>query len=331
MLNRSNPDDNCGTCIGDSQHADQVLDRYQEYLIGTVGRTQNTVRIYLDDLRTFITFLQREKISAEKLDRKRLRGYLAWLATSARGAAGGYARVSVARKLVALRSFYKFLVHSKVLKHNPIPKGRAFNVKMEKRLPVFLDGREIEQLLSAPDSSQGLGIRNRAILELLYSSGIRLSELVSLDIGDINNETREVKVKGKGSKERIVLIGKPAALIIQEYVTSIRPSIEQRPSQALFLNRYGNRLSRRSIELIVSRNAKVATIRPGVHTHTLRHTFATHLLEGGADLRVVQELLGHSSPATTQIYTHVTQSQARKVYMSSHPRASKRIRGAKSK
>ena len=331
MLNRSNCDDNCGTWIGDSQQTYQVVDRYHEYLTGTVGRSQNTVRIYLDDLRGFITYLHREKISAEKLDRKALRGYLAWLATSARGAAGGYARVSVARKLVALRSFYRFLVHSGILKYNPIPKGRTFNVKMEKRLPMFLDAREIELLLAAPDSSQGLGIRNRAILELLYSSGIRLSELVSLDIGDIDIETKEVKVRGKGAKERIVLIGKPAALIIQEYIMSIRPSIEQRPSQALFLNRYGNRLSRRSIEMIVSRNAMLATIRPGVHTHTLRHTFATHLLEGGADLRVVQELLGHSSPATTQIYTHVTQSQARKVYMSSHPRARKKIQGAQSK
>ena len=295
--------------------------RYREYLVGAKGRSDNTVRVYLDDLRPFLEYLEREDLSPTDLNRQSLRRYLAWLATSARGAGGGYARVSVARKLVVLRSFYRFLVHEGVMESNPVPKGRAFSMKVDKRLPIFLDRREVDRLLATPDLSNDLGVRDQAILELLYSSGVRLSELAVLDVKDVDMETREMKVRGKGSKERVVLMGRPAVQAISRYVQVARPSLERKPNPALFLNRYGGRLSRRSIEKVVSHSAMKAAVRPGVHTHTLRHTFATHLLEGGADLRVVQELLGHSSPATTQIYTHVTQSQAKKVYMASHPRA----------
>jgi len=298
-----------------------LLGKYREYLAGAKGRSTNTVRVYLDDLRPFLTYLEQGKASLDGLDRQSLRQYLAWLATSANSIGGGYRRVSVARKLVALRSFYRFLVHEGVVKSHPIPKGRAFSMKVDKRLPIFLGKREIDQLLAVPDLSTGLGIRNRAMLELLYSSGVRLSELVALDVKDVNLQTREIKVLGKGSKERIVLIGRPAAQAIDHYINLARPPLEHKPIPALFLNRYGGRLSRRSVEKVVSHSSRKAAVRPGVHTHTLRHTFATHLLEGGADLRVVQELLGHSNPATTQIYTHVTQNEARKVYMATHPRA----------
>lgn len=298
-----------------------LLERYREYLIGTKGRSENTVRVYLDDLRSFGEFLERQELAVDGLDRQSLRKYLAWLATSARGRDGGYARVSVARKLVSLRAFYRFLLQEGLVQANPIPKGRTFRMKVDKHLPVFLGKTEVVQLLQSPDLSNKLGIRNRAILELLYSSGVRLSELTALDIKDVDMQAQEMKVWGKGSKERMVLLGRPAVKAVEHYVRMGRPALEQKPILALFLNRYGGRLSRRSVEKIVKRYALEAAISPGVHTHTLRHTFATHMLEGGADLRVVQELLGHSSPATTQIYTHVTQSQARKVYLASHPRA----------
>lgn len=298
-----------------------LLERYREYLIGTKGRSKNTVRVYLDDLRSFGEFLERQELAVDGLDRQSLRKYLAWLATSARGRDGGYARVSVARKLVSLRAFYRFLLQEGLVQANPIPKGRTFRIKVDKHLPVFLGKTEVVQLLQSPDLSNKLGIRNRAILELLYSSGVRLSELTALDIKDVDMQAQEMKVWGKGSKERMVLLGRPAVKAVEHYVRMGRPALEQKPILALFLNRYGGRLSRRSVEKIVKRYALEAAISPGVHTHTLRHTFATHMLEGGADLRVVQELLGHSSPATTQIYTHVTQSQARKVYLASHPRA----------
>ena len=308
---------------------DGLFQRFKECLRGQKGLSENTVRVYTTDLRPFQSFLFREQLQVDDMNRNHLRGYLAWLSTSARGKDSGYARVSVARKLVALRCFYRFLVQEGHIASNPIPKGRTFNIKVEKRLPVFLGKDEVERLLAVPDLSQPLGIRDRAMLELLYSSGLRLSELHGLDVESVSLEAREARVHGKGSKERVVPMGKPAADTLLLYLRSARPHLEAaRPEHihrgdrsALFLNRYGRRLSRRSIEKAVVRYAIQAPARPGVHTHTLRHTFATHLMEGGADLRVVQQLMGHSSPATTQIYTHVTQNEARAEYMTTHPRA----------
>lgn len=303
------------------ENINNLLDRYRSYLIGQKGRSGNTVKVYIADITPFLQFMQTTKTDPGDLDRQSLREYLAWLSTSARGKHGGYARVSVARKLVVLRSFYKFLEQEGSVKTTPVPKGRSLQVKVEKRLPIFLDQNEIIKLLDTPNPSTEIGMRNQAILELLYSTGIRLSELTNLDTRDMDMERREIKVTGKGSKERIVFMGHPASRAIERYLYNARPFLERAPNEAMFLNRYGKRLSRRSVEKVVSHAAMKAAIRPGVHAHTLRHSFATHLLEGGADLRVVQELLGHSSPVTTQIYTHVTQNQAKRVYNSSHPRA----------
>ena len=299
----------------------ELLDKYRAFLIGTKGRSENTVRVYSDDLATFDRYLELQKVDYDQLDRRFLRRYLAWLATSARGKRGGYARVSVARKLVSLRAFYRFLQREGLVKINPVPKGSAFRVKTEKRLPDFLTENEMDRLLEAPDLNTELGVRDQAILEMLYASSVRLSELSALDLDNVDMEAREAKVLGKGSKERIVLLGGPAVQALQNYMTASRPLLSDAPTNALFLNRYGGRLSRRSIQKIVKKGALQAAISPRTHTHSMRHTFATHMLEGGADLRIVQELLGHSSPATTQIYTHVTQRQAKKVYMASHPRA----------
>lgn len=319
----------------DEHHPDSgaLLQRFKDYLRGQKGRSENTVRVYITDLQPFLAFLENEKLDLRELDRRRLRRYLAWLSTSARGKDGGYARVSVARKLVALRSFYRFLAQEKLVTANPISKGRSFNIKVQNRLPTFLGREEVERLVKAPSESDASErsakypgasdrvMRDEAILELLYSSGVRLSELHGIDVGDVDLAAREVRVQGKGSKERVVLLGNPAVESLDLYMRSARPHLEKDDSSALFLNRYGGRLSRRSVEEIVRRYATLASTRPDVHVHTLRHTFATHLMEGGADLRVVQELLGHSSPATTQIYTHVTQNETRAEYMTTHPRA----------
>ena len=318
--------------VAPAEHGPEaLLQRYKETLRGQYARSENTVRVYTADLRPFVTFLRNDNMGLGELDRRHLRRYLAWLATSARGEGGGYARVSVARKLGRLRAFYRFLVQEGVVNSNPIPSGRAFSIKIERRLPVFLGMEEVERLLAAPDTSQLIGKRDRAILELLYSTGTRLSELRAIDISDVNLEAGEVTVLGKGSKERVVLLGKPAAKAIAIYMNSARPQLENASptgprgrmegSYALFLNRYGGRLSGRSIEKLVSRYAIAAATRPGVHPHTLRHTFATHFINGGGDLRVVQELLGHSSPATTQLYTHITRNEAHAEYMTTHPRA----------
>ena len=304
----------------ESEIAGLVL-RYKEYIRGQKGLSENTVRVYSTDLVPFVEFLETETLKPRDLNRHHLRRYLAWLSTSARGRDGGYARVSVARKLVALRSFYRFLVQEGFISSNPIPKGRSFNIKVKKTLPGFLGIDEVARLLDVPETSVPLGARDKAVLELLYSSGVRLSELHDLDVRDLALDVREVRVRGKGSKERMVLLGKPAVEALDQYLTWARPRLENGSGEALFLNRYGGRLSRRSVEKLVARYAMIAATRFGVHPHTLRHTFATHLMEGGADLRVVQELLGHSSPATTQVYTHVTQNEARAEYMTTHPRA----------
>jgi site-specific recombinase XerD len=304
---------------------EDILRRYARYLSGQRGLSENTVRIYLSDLDSFRRFLAGEGLPYSSLDRQVLRRYLAWLATEARedqGHKGGYARVSITRKLTALRSFYRFLVQEGVFHTTPVPSGRTFQVKVEKHLPTFLGKQEVQRLLDSPDEVTPLGLRDRAILEVLYSCGVRLAEIQGIDLSHLDLDRRQILVRGKGSKERWVLFGRPAQEALQRYLRDGRPHLLQKATPALFLNRYGGRLSRRSIEILVRRYAARAGLRTGVHPHTLRHTFASHMLEGDADLRVIQELLGHSSPTTTQIYTHVTKQEARAAYLNFHPRAS---------
>ena len=320
---------------------DKLVRRYPPFLRGQKGLTENTVRVYLADLASFREFLVDQGLDHLAMDRFMLRGYLAWLATVGRKApgkkvpaerrgksekdgAGGYARVSMARKLTVLRSFYRFLVQEGLFQSTPVLSGRSFRIKVEKPLPGFLGKREVDRLLEAPVTTEPLGIRDRAILEVLYSCGIRLAEIHGLGTKDVYLERREILVRGKGAKERWVVFGKPTETAMVRYLTEGRPHLagtHEAPEQALFLNRYGERLSRRSIEKLVQRYAAQAGTRGGVHPHTLRHTFATHMLEGGADLRIIQELLGHSSPTTTQIYTHVTKQEALAAYMTYHPRS----------
>ena len=202
------------------------------------------------------------------------------------------------------------------------PLDKAASPKLDKRLPSFLTIEEITRLLEAPDPATPEGQRDRALLELLYASGLRVSELVKLNLEQVNLAAREIRVWGKGGKERIVLMGEPAARALTTYLKENRPKLcGGKRTNALFLNRYGERLPERRVQRILEKYADIANIEKRVHPHMLRHTFATHLLDGGADLRVVQELLGHASLSSTQIYTHVSKSQARKVYLSAHPMA----------
>lgn len=305
------------------EETDALLEKYRLYLRGQRGLAENSVRIYCDDLDSFRQFLHHDKLDFRDMDRGMVRGYLAWLATSAKGGRDGYARVSITRKLTALRSFYRFLVQEGWFKSSPIPTGRTFQVKVEKPLPIFLGQQEMARLLNTPDTSDVYGLRDKAILEVLYSCGIRLAEIHGINLDDINFSSKEILVRGKGSKERWVLFGQPTEDALQEYLRESRPKLLDSPTQALFLNRYGQRLSRRSYENLVRRYSAGAGLRDGVHTHTLRHAFASHMLEGDADLRVIQELLGHSSPTTTQIYTHITKQEARNAYLNCHPLASR--------
>ena len=300
---------------------DELCERFPTFLRGQRGLSENTVRIYLSDVGSFRDYLSQEGLSLTDMDRKMLRSYLAWLATSARSGTSGYARVSVVRKLTVLRSFYRFLVQEGIFRSTPVPSGRSFRIKVQKPLPGFLGKREVERLLEVPDDTTLLGARDRAILEVLYSCGVRLAEIQELDLANVHLTRRELLVRGKGSKERWVVFGRPTQAALGHYLREARPLLSVGTETALFLSRYGQRLSRRSFEKLVRRYAARAGTRDGVHPHTLRHTFATHMLEGGADLRVIQELLGHSSPTTTQIYAHVTKQEALAAYLRHHPRA----------
>jgi site-specific recombinase XerD len=306
----------------DAGYFEELARQYRRYLRGQRGLSENTCRIYLTDVASFRQYLAIERRDPSQMDRQMLRGYLAWLATSARGGREGYARVSITRKLSALRSFYRFLVQEEWFRSSPVPNGRSFQIKVEKPLPTFLGRQEVTRLLESPDTSEVLGRRDRAILEVLYSCGVRLAELHGIDLPDIKFASREILVRGKGSRQRWVLFGKPAEDALLDYLSDSRPRLAATPTTALFLNRYGQRLSRRSFEKLVRQYAARAGLRHGVHPHTLRHTFASHLLEGDADLRVIQELLGHSSPTTTQHYTHITRGEARNAYLNYHPRSS---------
>ena len=292
-----------------------AIDRFSTHLSAERGLAALTVRNYAADLAALAEYMRSRNIPRLiDLDRVALRSYLAWLVHI------GYARSSVVRKLSVLRSFLRWLAKEGIIDGDPLPRRGV--MKRERRLPDLLSQQDVARLVEAPDVSTAIGLRDRAMLEIAYGSGLRVSEVHGLDVSSLNLQTGELRVMGKGSKERIVLFGDEAKTALNAYLSEARPKLANRTSgNALFLNRYGGRLAKRSIQEKVRRYAERVGLRSGVHTHTLRHSFATHLLEGGADLRVVQDLLGHSSPATTQIYTHVTQRQARDVYMAAHPKA----------
>jgi integrase/recombinase XerC len=293
----------------------EVFTKYISYLDAERNASQYTVRNYTHDLLDFFSYLKSKKISSlNEVNRQVLRDYLSHLMKE------GFAKVSISRKLSAIRSFYHYLLREEFVATSPV--ADTSSPKLDKRLPKFLTAEETLRLLEAPDLSTALGKRDRALMELLYASGLRVSELVSLDLEQINLDTNEIRVWGKGAKERVVLMGKPAATALASYLSQGRPQLlGKKKGFALFLNRDGGRLTERSIQRTLGKYTRAAGIKKRVHPHLLRHTFATHLLDGGADLRVVQELLGHASLVSTQIYTHVTQSRARKVYLSAHPLA----------
>ena len=302
---------------------DLCLNRYLSYLRAERHASPYTIRNYRADIRGnakgpekgFFQFLRARGISSlEVVDKRLLREFLSQLIDQ------GTAKVSLSRKLSAIRSFYRFLLRERLLTRNPIEE--ASSPKLDKRLPDFLSASEIDRLLGCPDVLTPQGLRDRAIMELIYAAGLRVSEVTGLNRQSVALYDRTLRVVGKGNRERVVVIGRPAAEALAVYLKEARPKFEtDKTGQALFINYGGTRLTVRWVQKLVLKYAAAAGLEKKVHPHLLRHTFATHLLDGGADLRVVQELLGHSSLATTQIYTHVTQAQARKVYLASHPMA----------
>lgn len=290
------------------------LDQFITYLLVERNASPYTARNYRREVGEFLRFLKGEGVSSlQEIDRQVLTRYLLWLR------AKGYVKASIRRRISELRSFFRYLVGQKIVESNPIEAISA--PKVPQRLPRYLKPEEIGAIMQAPDTSQPLGQRNRAILEILYATGMRISELTGLDVGTGKITRGEMMVRGKGGKDRIVLLGRPAREALDLYLKEGRPRLlKGRRTSALFLNRSGERLSVRGVQSMLDRCAKKAGVS-WVTPHLFRHTFATHMLGGGADLRVVQELLGHVSLSSTQVYTHVSQRRAREVYMKSHPLA----------
>ncbi len=259
------------------------------------------------------------KVSVDRLlmgvDVNAVRAYLALLNEKS------YAKATIARKLATLRSFYKFLVKRGRISSNPVELVRT--PKQEKRLPKFLEYEEVKRLLETPPTDNWLGARDRAMLETLYSTGIRVSELVALNMDDVDFLGEVIHVRGKGKKERITPIGASALQVIQHYMefrNRRAQNNENFDSRVLFVNKHGGRLSTRSVRRKMDKYIKMAGLDPSISPHTLRHSFATHMLNNGADLRSVQELLGHQSLTTTQVYTHLTTKKMKEVYEGAHPR-----------
>jgi len=282
------------------------------------GFSEHTLRAYHKDLLQFDNFLKAEKRSSlESVNHLLLRRFLAVLRSK------NYSKTTIARKLASIRSFFKFLIREGELVANPFEMLRT--PKQDKKLPHFLSITEVDVLLKTPDSSTLMGLRDMAIMETLYSTGIRVSELVGLDEGSIDFLAGMIKVQGKGKKERLVPIGSPAIKAINEYIDSKSMSKKKEEksvsrSEPLFLNKYGGRLTARSVARSLDKYLKVSGINLLTSPHTFRHSFATHLLDKGADLRSVQEMLGHSSLSTTQVYTHITTERLKNVYDKAHPR-----------
>lgn len=261
-------------------------------------------------------------IAPEELDQRQLqcepltvREFLAYLY------AQNYTKSTTARKLATLRSFYKFLIRRGLVSLNPLAAIRT--PKQEKRLPKCLDLEQVQKLLDAPGDGDLLSARDKAMLEVLYSSGIRVSELVDLEMADLDLQEGVLRVRGKGRKDRLTPIGSQAIKAVQRYfeMRATEPKCQGPQAQRVFLNKHGESLSTRSVRRKLDKYLLSAGLDPGISPHTLRHSFATHLLNNGADLRSVQELLGHQSLSTTQIYTHLSTSRVKEVYDSAHPRA----------
>lgn len=288
---------------------DRYIDKFIRYLEIEKGASAHTIANYSIDLMALRDFLNNKPL--EEIDHLTLRRFLASLKDK------GYAKATMARKLACLRSFFKFLCRDGYIKSNPAK--AMHSPKLDKKLPLFLGLGEMLKLLSLPSRDTLLGLRDRAILEALYSTGIRVSELVGLNLEDIDFIGGVLKVYGKGKRERFAPIGDKALGAIRIYLAKCSHTEEGR--KALFLDKNGRRLSSQGIRRIIGKYINKLSRKINISPHTLRHTFATHLLERGADLRSIQELLGHLNLSTTQIYTHVTAERLKSVYDKTHPRA----------
>lgn len=297
------------------------IQRFLDHLTVERGLSDNTIVAYRRDLGRYAGFLRGRGVrDARKADEHLIAGFVAELSTATHDEGRPYRASSVVRALSAVRSFHRFLLREGKAERDPA--ATVVRPRLPRSLPRPMPVEEVLRLLAAPPEGTPVGLRDRAVLETLYGGGLRVSELAGLDIDDVELEGGSVRVLGKGGKERDIPLGRYATEAISAYLRRTRPGLAtSRSRAALFLNQRGGRLTRQGIAGILAKAVKGAGIERRVTPHTLRHSFATHLLEGGADVRVVQELLGHASVATTQVYTLVTKEHLREVYYTAHPRA----------
>lgn len=290
-------------------YMDKYVDDFINYLEYERNYSNNTIIAYKNNIEKFIDYID---IDIKKVNYDTIRSYISYLYEKK------YQAKSISRMISSLRSFFKYLKVNHIIKDNPMT--LISNPKLEKKLPKYLTINEVESMLNAPDMSDKIGIRDAFILELLYVSGIRVSELVNIKINDIETSERRIKILGKGSKERYVLYGSRCQELLSKYI-KVRNEFLKYPNDYLLLSLTGRKLNPREVRNIINRIKIKAGVDISISPHTFRHTFATHMLNEGADIRAVQELLGHENLSTTTIYTHLTNEKLRKTYLNTHPRA----------
>jgi len=284
-----------------------ILDKYNEYLKYELNYSENTISDYFLHINKYLEYLDNKSINYKLINKNDVIDYLKYLDSKK------LSNRSIANKLSSLRNFYDYLLDEKIINHN-IFKSIS-NPKIDKRLPNFLSYEQMREIIDSIDTSTILGARNKLIVELFYATGIRVSELVNIKIIDINKSDKSIRIYGKGRKERIVYYGDCASIALDSYL-----SLKDSNNEYLILNNKGNKITPRGIEGIIDKIALNCGVSNNVSPHTFRHTFATHLLNGGADIKTVQELLGHSSLNTTEVYTHITSDYLKSVYLKNMPR-----------
>ena len=292
------------------------LDAFVIFLSEEKGFSDHTIKSYKNDINKFLSFLLEKSIDLKKVSKKEIRDFLADQYDL------GLSKKTIARRLASIKSFFKFLLNSNYVSYNPTL--FLSTPKISKKLPDFIETKMIDELMDQPDHHTEKGLRDKAILELFYSTGMRLSELINLNIGSVDDKNNLIKVFGKGSKERLIPFGKRAKLCLEDYLKKrvLRWSSSNKDIP-LFVNGKNKRIPRRTIQRRISNYIKMISSGKRLGPHTLRHTFATHLMERGADIRAVGDLLGHSSLSSTQVYTHVKPEKMKEVYKQSHPRGEK--------
>ena len=301
----------CYNIIGDNMNN---LDKYIDYLLYEKAYSKHTILNYKDDILEYLDFLKLEELEYENIVYEDLKYYLVYLKDKKKNS-----NSSIDRKISALRGFYKYLVNLKILEVNPF--DIVSGPKKEKKLPRYFEYNELEELFNSVDISSVIGRRDRLILELLYATGVRVSEMVEIKVSDIDISNRNINIIGKGNKERIVKFGEYCLDAINDYLDNSYNKLNINNINYLFLNSRGSKLTDRGVRYILDNLIKKTSLNKKISPHMLRHSFATHLLNNGADLLTVQKLLGHESIKATQVYTHVSTDRLKEVYFKSFPRA----------